>query len=332
MTERVGGRTVGRAQQGGALFLAAWAGFAALVTALAILSLAACSLTWLNGWLSPMCKVEVPHTSNERAEGLALEIRALEKKLAEAGACTRNEANAGPCPEVFPTEVALSVDLSPSMGYCLDASLESEQRLDALYRQIQNASSTQRTSLQASYNALLGSLQCNAPGRRIDAAKTALTRLAAGAQSDTTFVLQSFSYCRPPQDHGRYPQNVRGEMVNRISGLQLGESTSLALALAGAAAALEGGRTADKPASIVVVSDGQDSCGGDACAAARRVKQSHPFTKIHVISVGGDLSVGRCIADATGGKVFEARDAANLARAIAEASGESSPAHCRVQR
>lgn len=332
VTDRVEATPLRDNQRNRALFFAAWAGFAALVMALGAISLNACSMTWLQGWTAPLCEVGIPPPRNVRAEVLALEIKKLERQLADVDKCPMEEAQAEPCPDISPAEVALSVDVSPSMGYCLDTPFESERRLDALWRQMENANPLQLISLQAQYNALQNSMQCRAPNRRIDAAKAALTNFTAGAKSDTTFLLQSFSYCRPPQNHGRYSQSARGDMENRIQGLQLGESTSLAQALIGAAAALEGGRTADKPANIVIVSDGQDSCGGDACAAARQIKQSHPFTTVHVITVGGDISVGRCIADATGGKVFEARDASNLASAIAEASGESLPEHCRGRK
>lgn len=318
------------------LLVGAWAGFGLLVAALAFMSLRACSLSWLS-WLIPHCKIAVTYDAGP--DTLAQEVRALEKQLAEANACPAPEKPAEPpapppepCPDTPPDEVVLSVDVSPSMGFCLDTPLSKERQIDELQRQANNASIFQRNYYLQQQANLLNSLQCPAPRRRIDVAKSALAELAASTRSEATIVLQSFSYCRAPDNHGRYSGSARGDMVGRINGLQLGESTALAQGIAGAAAALQGGRTADRPANIVIVSDGQDSCGGDPCAMARQVKRTHPHTKIHVITVGGDVAVGQCIAQATGGKVFEARDAAKLAAAIREASGENLPAHCRTPK
>ncbi len=39
----------------------------------------------------------------------------------------------------------------------------------------------------------------------------------------------------------------------------------------------------NKPAVVVVLTDGQDTCGGDACRLAHELKQMHPAITVHVI-------------------------------------------------
>lgn len=320
------------------LVTGAWAAFGLGVLVLAAMSLRACDLGVLRGLFSRHCDIEVAVAP---PNNLVDEIRSLERELARSPDCAPPlQAQATPpppppppvsCPEPPPEEVVLSVDLSLSMENCLDTSLESERQLDRLYQASNGTYNIwQRAQYQSQIAALEQSMRCSSPRRRIDFAKKALIDLANSTRSEASFVLQSFSSCeRSAATHGRYSSADRSRMTGEINNMRTGPSTNLSNAILSAAAQLRGGRSPDQPANIVVVSDGQDSCGGDPCAAARRVKQSHPYAKIHVITVGGDVAVGQCIAAATGGRVFEARNASKLADAIQEASGANIPEVCR---
>ncbi len=78
-----------------------------------------------------------------------------------------------------------------------------------------------------------------------------------------------------------------------------------------------------RPAAVLLITDGVDNCQQDACAAAAELAKSAPGVPIHTVTVGvnpSDWPRLSCIANATGGSVFEARDPASLAAAIDAAS------------
>jgi len=81
----------------------------------------------------------------------------------------------------------------------------------------------------------------------------------------------------------------------------------------------------DAPTSIVVVSDGKESCNADPCAAAKAVREAGVNLKIHV--VGFDVKKDeaeqlQCIAKNGGGKYFAASNAGELAKSFAEVKKE----------
>ena len=75
--------------------------------------------------------------------------------------------------------------------------------------------------------------------------------------------------------------------------------------------------------TVLLVSDGEETCRVDPCAIAREIKRANAQVLVHV--VGFDVAQSRaqtqlaCIAAATGGQYFDARDAAGLNRAISAA-------------
>jgi len=73
--------------------------------------------------------------------------------------------------------------------------------------------------------------------------------------------------------------------------------------------------------TLVLISDGVESCDGDPCAAAKTLSDSNISTKIHV--VGFALSAEqseqiKCIATNGNGKYFDAKDAGSLTKALEE--------------
>lgn len=113
----------------------------------------------------------------------------------------------------------------------------------------------------------------------------------------------------------------RAAMQTAVDGLVAGGSTPTGPALRAAVADLppSGSRT------IVLVSDGEANCGEDPCLAAKDLVAS-AGVKFTVQAVGFNVSGAapaqlQCIADATGGRYFEATDSAGLAEAIKGAIG-----------
>jgi len=87
--------------------------------------------------------------------------------------------------------------------------------------------------------------------------------------------------------------------------------------------AVEGIRMEEGTSTIVLVSDGEETCDPDPCEAARLLKESGIDFVIHV--VGFDVTNEQrqeleCIAEATGGRYYAAGNAADFAFAAREAT------------
>jgi Ca-activated chloride channel family protein len=82
-------------------------------------------------------------------------------------------------------------------------------------------------------------------------------------------------------------------------------------------------QSAKGKSTIILVSDGIETCGGDPCAVAAALKKSGAGLVAHV--VGFDLNDNarrqlQCIASNTGGAYFDARDAEGLGKALQQAT------------
>jgi hypothetical protein len=74
--------------------------------------------------------------------------------------------------------------------------------------------------------------------------------------------------------------------------------------------------------SIILVSDGEETCGGDPCALAEALKASDSEVTIHVVGYAVNQATKeqlQCIAQASGGSYHDAADAAGLLEALQEA-------------
>lgn len=78
-----------------------------------------------------------------------------------------------------------------------------------------------------------------------------------------------------------------------------------------------------RPATIVVLTDGEETCGGDPCATARRLKHDAPNLTIHVIGWQLPELLGtaataqaRCMAEATDGIYVSAQTIDDLVKAL----------------
>ena len=82
-------------------------------------------------------------------------------------------------------------------------------------------------------------------------------------------------------------------------------------------------------ASIILVSDGEETCGGDPCATARKLSESAAGLTIHAVAF--DLTARQakdfaCVASTTHGRFLQANDAATLKDALVVAVAESTVA------
>ena len=74
---------------------------------------------------------------------------------------------------------------------------------------------------------------------------------------------------------------------------------------------------------IVLMSDGEESCGGDPCAVAAELDERNIDLRIHAIGYAADAGTRaqlQCIAEVTGGNYYEARDTEGLRQALLAAT------------
>jgi len=114
----------------------------------------------------------------------------------------------------------------------------------------------------------------------------------------------------------------RAALIEAVRGLDPKGMTPLTESIRTAAATL---REREDASSIVVVSDGKETCDGDPCAAAAEALAAGAQVRIHV--VGFDVTAEEagqleCIAENGGGRYFGAKNAAELVTAFAEVKEE----------
>lgn len=113
-----------------------------------------------------------------------------------------------------------------------------------------------------------------------------------------------------------------------VAGLSPVGKTPLSDAVREAAEVL---RYTEEAATVVLLSDGIETCDADPCAVGAELETLGLDFTAHVIGFDiaeGDRAQLRCLADATGGKYFDAADAAGLAdamRGVATATAQATP-------
>ncbi len=84
----------------------------------------------------------------------------------------------------------------------------------------------------------------------------------------------------------------------------------------------------DSPKLIVLMSDGEESCGGDPCAVAQTLEAGGFDLVVNTIGFAADAETRaqlQCIADVTGGTYYEAQNAGALTDSLREASAPVIP-------
>jgi Mg-chelatase subunit ChlD len=163
---------------------------------------------------------------------------------------------------------------------------------------------------------------------KIATAKQALAGLIGDLPSETNVGLMAYGH-RREGDCGDteilYPvSNFDTERLKPvIEAITPRGKTPIAAALQQAAAAMP---VSDRPANVLLISDGLETCGGDPCAAARALGDLGIDTRVHV--VGFDLTQEenealQCIAENGGGNYYAANDAESFTDAVKQAVADT---------
>ncbi len=122
-------------------------------------------------------------------------------------------------------------------------------------------------------------------------------------------------------------QGTRDAIMNAVNGIKPKGKTPLSDAVIMAAEAL---KYTEEAATVILVSDGRETCEADPCAVGRKLEEAGINFTAHVVGfdVSGDETALRelqCLADETGGQFVTASDAAGLSTALAQVAEEPEP-------
>lgn len=234
------------------------------------------------------------------------------------------------CQPSMADDVLVLVDGSASMGsdYALDPALSRE--MDSLYDQLDDADLLQLLKIRQDIAEIKAQSDDPSKANRIDVAKDALRPLLGDLPASTRLGLMSFATCGlGVQDEGSFTPQDDPAYRDAVDGLALQPSSALAEALAQLPEQTEAGRTPDRPVNIIILSDGVDTCRGDPCAAAAQLKADLPHANVSVLSLSPVAGSNACIAEKTGGQLYETNDVERLQQALRRSVGSLSEGECR---
>ena len=116
------------------------------------------------------------------------------------------------------------------------------------------------------------------------------------------------------------------KVLNAVNNMRFVGMTPLSEAVRQAAQAL---RHTEQAATVVLVTDGLETCNLDPCAVANELERSGVNFTAHVIGFGLTKDEGAkvaCLATNTGGRYLQASDGAGLSAALRQAVSEPAPA------
>ena len=260
-------------------------------------------------YLAPPAAESVPGPARPSS---SLFVAAAPPAIAGAGLHTTSDqrggsAGVGKEPDVPPQcvgsppagRIVFVLDGTLSMGLPLDVDGALEDRLD-------EAISRHDAEARRRYRALLAE-----PGpKRITRARDAFTAAAQDLPDWVDLGLVVFQECKDVRKVGTFEAARRGRAIDYIRSLVPHGRTPIAAGLRRAAEML-----GDGPSSIVLLTDGRESCSGDPCAVAAEIHQAHPDTPVHVVDITGQAKA-ECVAEITGGKTYTPAATDDLAEVL----------------
>ena len=161
---------------------------------------------------------------------------------------------------------------------------------------------------------------------RMYAAKKAVSSLVPKIPSDMNTGLVVLKKCSTAQKYRFYAPNERRQLLSEINRLNPTQGTPLGSGLSIAGSMIDGVK---KPATIIIISDGEESCNANPCAIARQLARSKPYLTINVVDILG-TGAGNCLAKATKkGKVYTARNMRDIIKMTEQAASSAIPKSCK---
>ncbi|NUB24393.1 VWA domain-containing protein, partial [Azospirillum brasilense] len=164
------------------------------------------------------------------------------------------------------------------------------------------------------------------PQTRMDLARRSIEHMVRGLPKPVEVALVEFTTCTDVRRDKFYSAPERDALVREVQRLTPTGGTPLARSLERAGNIV----SSDAEATIIVVSDGDDTCHGDPCAVARAIKERKPRVTVNVIDLSdqsGRATV-QCIAKATGGKVLSPNSGADMLQKMQQATRQPDVRQC----
>jgi Ca-activated chloride channel family protein len=161
--------------------------------------------------------------------------------------------------------------------------------------------------------------------RRIDSVRAALARILPRVASKRRLGLITYGPGSRPSCVNvalELPPrlNAAAQILSRVEALKPDGRTPLTLAVRRAAESLD---YRQRPVTVVLLTDGEETCDGAPCALAKMLKAQGARTTVHVISYRISSAIGsegvfasRCLADETGGIYAETNTVDEVAAAL----------------
>lgn len=226
------------------------------------------------------------------------------------------------CPGQRPAELApemvILFDASGSMRLNIGVTMDQEREYVSMLRQ-----QLAMGFITGARNQLTSRLEREPT--RITVARQSVTDVIRRLPSDVNVGLVTARDCPIANLHGFFKPSERSALISQVQRLQPDGGTPLADGIRRAASLLDG---KGRESTILVVTDGQESCGSDPCAAARAIAVAQPHLKINVVDIGRGGG-GNCMAQATGGQVYTATSVSEFKLSIERAMQDvQGPANC----
>lgn len=245
-----------------------------------------------------------------------------------APAASKPEVAKADCPGERPPELTpqfvMVFDASPSMDYSLNAS---KKEIEAAERAQQLAD-----SLGPFYRGPAPLDAIRRDPHRMTPARTAALDVASHIPADVSTGLVMVDRCTPgARPVAMFPPGERSAFVSAVRSIKTApisevSGTPLADGLAKAGRMVDGVK---RDANILLISDGEESCQGDPCAVAAALARAKPRLKINVVDITG-TGAANCVASATKGTVYTARNAAEITAMMQRASQDAmAPKECK---
>jgi len=263
----------------------------------------------------------------QRPEGEAVDIKADIQRTLASRCREQMITNAkNLCPNERPKEVA------PELVIVFDASGSMDISMQASEQDIERAMLTQGVTDFAAQLILGGNPGINTMGdlyrepKRITVAKQATLAVVQQIPNDVNAGLVLVEQCDQARSIGYFSAAQRGQLMANLRNIRPVNGTPLADGIAKAGQMVDG---VSRESVILVVSDGKESCHQDPCAVARELARRKPHLKINVVDILG-TGAGNCLAQATGGRVFTAKNVNELNLMTKQAAQDVlPPQHCR---
>ncbi|MFZ1389901.1 MAG: VWA domain-containing protein [Thiolinea sp.] len=172
-----------------------------------------------------------------------------------------------------------------------------------------------------------GSMKAKVDGKaKIDIARSVIGDLAKDWNEDIDLGLMVYGHRTKSCDDIEMVIPVAKadspKLISAVQGIVPKGETPIGASLKQAAEEL---KYTESPTTVILISDGEESCQSDPCEVAKQLESAGVNFTAHVI--GFDVSGAKqakaleqlkCVADSTGGKFFEAKNADGLKTALAE--------------